>query len=110
MAISGSECLQSSGAATFQYSINAVPGATLPTIPTVTVNVVDAGLYAQDDWRWLPNLTLSYGLRFETQNQIHDHGDLAPRVSFAWGIGGGQKRAAKTVLRARLRHVLRTFF
>jgi hypothetical protein len=26
-----------------------------------------------------PNFTLSYGLRFETQNAIHDHGDFAPR-------------------------------
>src|ERR1700746_3741350 len=83
----------------FQYSVNVVPGATSPTIPTVTANVVDAGLYVQDDWRWLPNLTLSFGLRFETQNEIHDHKDWAPRVSFAWGIDGGQKTAAKTVLR-----------
>jgi hypothetical protein len=83
----------------FQYSVNSVPGATSPMIPTVTANVVDAGLYAQDDWRWLPNLTLSFGLRFETQNEIHDHRDWAPRASFAWGIDGGQKKAAKTVLR-----------
>jgi len=83
----------------FQYSVNSVPGTTTPTIPTVTANVVDAGLYVQDDWRWLPNLTVSFGLRFETQNQIHDHNDWAPRVSFAWGIDGGQKKAAKTVLR-----------
>jgi hypothetical protein len=83
----------------FQLSIN-FPGNGLTTIPTVTVNVVDAGLYIQDDWRARPNLTLSYGLRFETQNAIHDHGDFAPRVSIAWGIGGGQKSAPKTVLRA----------
>jgi hypothetical protein len=83
----------------FQYSVNVVPGATVPTIPTVTANVVDAGLYFQDDWRWRPNLTVSFGLRFETQNAIHDHSDWAPRVSFAWGIDGGQKKAAKTVLR-----------
>jgi hypothetical protein len=83
----------------FQYSVNAVPGTTSQIIPTVTANVVDAGLYAQDDWRWLPNLTLSFGLRFETQNEIHDHRDWAPRASFAWGIDGGQKKAAKTVLR-----------
>ena len=84
----------------FQFSINAVPNATTPIIPTVTVNVVDAGLYVQDDWRIRPNFTLSYGLRFETQNAIHDHGDFAPRVAMAWGIGGGGKTAAKTVLRA----------
>jgi len=83
----------------FQLSIN-FPGGGASVIPTVTVNVVDVGLYIQDDWRVRPNLTLSYGLRFETQNAIHDHGDLAPRVSIAWGIGGGQKSAPKTVLRA----------
>lgn len=84
----------------FQYSINAVPGtATTSSIPVVRANVVDAGLYLQDDWKWKPNFTISYGLRFETQNAIGDHGDWAPRVSFAWGIGGGQKTAAKTVLR-----------
>jgi hypothetical protein len=69
--------------------------------PLAAVTLVDAGLYGQDDWRIRPNMTLSYGLRFETQNAIHDHGDFAPRISFAWGLGGGGKKAApKTVLRA----------
>jgi hypothetical protein len=69
--------------------------------PVSEVTWVDAGLYGQDDWRIRPNMTLSYGLRFETQNAIHDHGDFAPRISFAWGLGGGTKKAApKTVLRA----------
>src|SRR5208282_994447 len=67
--------------------------------PTVPVTVVDAGLYVQDDWNVRPNITLSGGLRLETQNAIHDHADLAPRLGFAWGIGGGGKSAPKTVLR-----------
>ncbi|MGH9455249.1 MAG: hypothetical protein ACRD2O_14910, partial [Terriglobia bacterium] len=37
------------------------------------------------------------GLRFETQNGIHDHADFAPRLGFAWGLGHG--KAPKTVLR-----------
>jgi uncharacterized membrane protein YgcG len=66
--------------------------------PTVSVNYVDAGLYFSDDWRWKPNFTISYGLRYETQTDIGDNADFAPRISFAWGIGNGA--APKTVLRA----------
>ncbi len=77
-----------------------ISSTTSGAVPTVTATVVDAGLYVQDDFRLRPNLTLSYGLRFETQNAIYDHGDFAPRISFAWGIGGGGKNTAKTVLRA----------
>ncbi|MBI3476984.1 MAG: carboxypeptidase regulatory-like domain-containing protein [Acidobacteria bacterium] len=79
------------------FSLQASPTGAVPTIP---VTVADAGLYIQDEWKLRPNLTLSYGLRFETQNAIHDHADWAPRVAIAWGIGGGGKNAAKTVLRA----------
>jgi Carboxypeptidase regulatory-like domain len=68
--------------------------------PTSEVTVVDAGLYVSDDWRIRPNLTFSYGLRFETQNEIHDHHDFAPRLSIAWGVDGGAKKTPKTVLRA----------
>ncbi|HEX4426486.1 MAG TPA: carboxypeptidase-like regulatory domain-containing protein [Terriglobales bacterium] len=64
------------------------------------IAVADVGLYVSDDWRIRPNLTFSYGLRFETQNDIHDHGDLAPRLSLAWGVDGGAKKTPKTVLRA----------
>src|SRR5208337_877062 len=65
-----------------------------------TVNLLDVGLFAQDDWQLRSNMTLSLGLRWETQNDIHDHSDFAPRVGFAWGLNRPQKGPAKTVLRA----------
>ena len=65
------------------------------------MNQFDAGLFIQDDWRILPNLTLSPGLRYEIQNNIGDKADLAPRIGLAWGIGPGQGRSKtpNTVLR-----------
>lgn len=66
--------------------------------PSVNATMVDLGVYAEDDWKLLPNLTFSYGIRYETQNRIGDHHDIAPRLSFAYGLGSG-KGAPKTVLR-----------
>jgi len=72
----------------------------LTGVPSVSSNLFDAGLYIQDDWRWRPNVTISAGLRFESQNQVSNHADWAPRFGIAWGIGQGKSQAPKTVLRA----------
>ena len=71
-------------------------------IPLLQVNQFDAGLFVQDDWKLIPSMTLSLGLRYEVQNNISDYGDIAPRIGWAWGIGGGQGRfrTPKTVIRA----------
>jgi hypothetical protein len=66
--------------------------------PVTAVNWADLGLYAEDQWRVRPNISLNLGLRYETQNIIHDHTDFAPRVGLAWGIGHGN--SAKTVIRS----------
>ncbi|HEV2709316.1 MAG TPA: carboxypeptidase regulatory-like domain-containing protein [Edaphobacter sp.] len=66
--------------------------------PSVNATMVDLGVYAEDDWKPIQNLTVSTGIRYETQSDIGDHHDIAPRLSFAYGLGRGQK-APKTVLR-----------
>jgi hypothetical protein len=67
------------------FSISALgPGGD----PLLHVGQVDAGLFVGDDWRVKPNLTLSLGFRFETQTNIHDWHDFAPRLGFAWAPGG----------------------
>jgi hypothetical protein len=59
----------------------------------------DAGPFVQDDWRVRPNLTLSVGLRYEVQSLLSDHGDFAPRFSFAWAPGTAKNGRQKTVIR-----------
>ncbi len=68
-------------------------------LPTQSVGVVDLGLYAEDDWKVRPNVTLSYGLRFETQNHIPNKFNFGPRVALSYGFGPSGK-PPKTVLRA----------
>ncbi len=68
--------------------------------PEAKVSQTDIGVYAQGDWRVKPNLTFSYGLRYETQTNAHSKYDFAPRLAFAWSPGGGgSARPAKTVIR-----------
>jgi hypothetical protein len=53
------------------------------------------GFFVQDEWRVLPNLVLSYGLRYETESIIHDRNNWGPRVSVAYD----PFKSGKTVIR-----------
>lgn len=67
--------------------------------PVASVKQTDLGVFLQDDWRVNPKLTLSFGLRYETQTNIDSHGDFAPRFAFAYAPGAGPDRSPKTVFR-----------
>ena len=75
-----------------QYTVTSGNNSTL-------MHYWDLGLWFQDDFKFRNNLTLSYGLRYETQSSIGDYADISPRVSFAWAPGAKNGKPAKTVFR-----------
>jgi len=86
---------------TAAYQNNVASQFTISQIvhPTVSATLLDLGLYAEDDWKARPNLSISYGIRFETQNHLADHHDFAPRISVRYGVGKASGNP-KTVLNA----------
>ena len=69
--------------------------------PLARVNYFDLEPYVEDDWKARPNLTISGGLRFETQDHIHDHADFAPRLGHRVGTGKRQERQDRAAGRFR---------
>ena len=68
--------------------------------PFADVKQTDYGVFIQDDWRVKPNLTFSYGLRYETQTNTHSKYDFAPRLAVAWSPGAANSaRPPKMVIR-----------
>ncbi|HEY0048532.1 MAG TPA: TonB-dependent receptor [Pyrinomonadaceae bacterium] len=67
--------------------------------PQAGVAQTDLGLFFQDDWRVRPDLTLSFGLRYENQNNISSNLNFAPRFGFAYAPGASGQNKPKTVFR-----------
>ena len=72
--------IRAAGGGASQYSITA--GS-----PAAVITTGDLGAYIEDEWKVLPNFSVTGGLRYESQFGIPDHNDPAPRLGFAWTIG-----------------------
>ena len=53
------------------------------------------GFFVQDEWRVLPNLVLSYGLRYENESIVRDRDNFGPRFAVAYD----PFKSGKTVIR-----------
>lgn len=67
--------------------------------PQAKLAQTDVGFFVQDDWRVNPQLTLSFGLRYENQTNISSPLNFAPRFGFAYSPGAGGQNRPKTVFR-----------
>lgn len=87
------EEIRAAGGGAAAFSINAGN-------PLASVSQTDLGVYVQDDWRVRPNLTFSYGLRYEIQTNTNSRYDFAPRLAVAWSPGAANSaRPPKMVIR-----------
>jgi hypothetical protein len=69
--------------------------------PLIDGRQFDVGGFVGDDWKIRPSLTMSLGLRYETQTNIHDWRDFAPRMGVAWAPGAKSAKSKPTsVIRA----------
>lgn len=73
--------------------------------PEIKYSRSDFSPFIQDDWRVNPDLTLSFGLRYDWQSDIDSKFNFAPRAAFAWapqffGNAPAQgRRGQRTVIR-----------
>ncbi len=85
--------LRAAGGGAAQFSLTAGQ-------PSAVLHTDDLGVYAEDDWHLSRSVTLSYGLRFESQSAVPDHADPAPRVGVAWAVHRGKRPMPLVVLRS----------
>lgn len=50
----------------------------------VNLSQIQLGFFVQDDLRIKKNLNLSFGVRYEFQNNLNDPNNFSPRIGFTW--------------------------
>ena len=66
--------------------------------PLIDYSQWQLGVFAQDDWRARQNLTISFGVRQEVQQNLDDPLNLSPRFGMTWS----PFRSGKTTVRGSL--------
>lgn len=89
--LSGSE-IRANGDGASQFSLTAGE-------PSASLITGDVGVYAEDEWKARANLTLTYGLRMESQSAIPDHLDAGPRLGASYSIQPKKSKQPALVLR-----------
>ncbi len=78
------------------FNINSVSSITQNFDTTSQVRNNYFGVFGQGDWRARPNVTVSYGLRYEKEKVVNDTNNLGPRIAMAWNPFS---KSEKTVIR-----------
>jgi hypothetical protein len=78
------------------FNINSVSSMTQNFNTTSEVKNTYFGVFGQGDWRVRPNVTLSYGLRYEKEKVVDDSNNFGPRIAVAWNPF---PKGEKTVIR-----------
>ena len=52
--------------------------------PKISLSQYDYAFYVQNSYKLTPTIAVSFGLRYENQNNIKDYFDVAPRLGIIW--------------------------